>query len=57
MPVLLKELTNNYRTAKDAIKNSAVEVTFTEYFQQRKNVETKFGQAVERRWKVPTRYF
>lgn len=52
---LHKELASNYRNviisrARDAIKNEAVFITFTEYFQARKLVETRFRQAVQARW-------
>ena len=51
-----KELATNYRNiivsrAKDAIKNEAIFVTFTEYFQARKTVESRFAEAVQARWK------
>lgn len=50
-----KELATNYRNiivsrAKDAIKNEAIFVTFSEYFQARKSVEARFARAVEARW-------
>ncbi|KAL3909144.1 MAG: hypothetical protein SGILL_008203 [Bacillariaceae sp.] len=55
---LHKELSKNYNSiiesrAKDAIKNEAIYVTFTEYFQDRKTVEKRFKQAVQRRWQAP----
>jgi SPFH domain / Band 7 family len=54
---LHKQLSRNYNTvmesrAKDAIKNEAIHVTFTEYFQDRKAVEKRFRDAVSRRWAV-----
>ena len=50
-----EELASNYREvissrAKDGIKNAAIFVTFTEYFQDRKNVEDRFRNAVQDRW-------
>jgi hypothetical protein len=50
-----REIASNYRPvivsrAKDAIKNEAIFVTFTEYFQSRKQVEERFRQAVQARW-------
>jgi hypothetical protein len=55
---LHKELSKNYNNvimsrAKDAIKNEAIYVTFTEYFQDRKAVEKRFKLAIEKRWKAP----
>lgn len=52
---LHKELASNYREviqsrARDGIKNEAVDVTFTEYFQARKEVEARFRDAVQARW-------
>ena len=52
---LHEELASNYREvitsrAKDGIKNEAVSVSFTEYFQNRKEVETRFRNAVQTRW-------
>eukprot|EP00339_Tiarina_fusa_P002084 CAMPEP_0117020172 /NCGR_PEP_ID=MMETSP0472-20121206/15374_1 /TAXON_ID=693140 ORGANISM="Tiarina fusus, Strain LIS" /NCGR_SAMPLE_ID=MMETSP0472 /ASSEMBLY_ACC=CAM_ASM_000603 /LENGTH=313 /DNA_ID=CAMNT_0004725319 /DNA_START=158 /DNA_END=1099 /DNA_ORIENTATION=+ len=52
---LHRELASNYRNvivsrAKDAIKNEAIFVTFTEYFQARKSVEERFRNAVQARW-------
>ena len=49
------ELASSYRAViasrtKDAIKNAAIFVTFTEYFQDRKNVEVRFRNAVQDRW-------
>lgn len=54
---LHKELSSNYRNvivsrAKDAIKNEAIFVTFTEYFQARKKVEERFRKAVQERWNI-----
>jgi hypothetical protein len=53
--VLHEELAKNYRNiivsrAKDAIKNEAIFVTFTEYFRNRKEVEARFTDAVQARW-------
>jgi regulator of protease activity HflC (stomatin/prohibitin superfamily) len=53
--LLHKELSSSYKEiiiarAKDAIKNKAINVTFTEYFQDRKNVERIFRDAVQSRW-------
>ena len=50
-----KELAKNFRNivvsrAKDAVKNEAIFVTFTEYFQARRAVEARFANAVQRRW-------
>jgi hypothetical protein len=55
---LHKELSKNYRSiiisrAKDAIKNEAVSVTFTQYFQDRKVVEKRFQDAIQKRWAQP----
>jgi len=55
---LHKELSQNYRSiiisrAKDAIKNEAVSVTFTQYFQARKEVERRFQSAIQKRWAQP----
>lgn len=52
---LHKELASNYNNiivsrAKDAIKNEAIFVTFTEYFQARQQVEERFRVAVQKRW-------
>lgn len=52
---LHKEMASNYKTiivsrARDAIKNEAISVTFTEYFQARKEVEERFRVAVQKRW-------
>mmetsp|Transcript_26261 Transcript_26261/g.31760 ORF Transcript_26261/g.31760 Transcript_26261/m.31760 type:complete len:316 (+) Transcript_26261:65-1012(+) len=52
---LHEELASSYRTvivsrAKDAIKNEAIFVTFNEYFQERKAIETRFARAVAKRW-------
>jgi hypothetical protein len=51
------QLASNYRNsivsrAKDAIKNEAIYVTFTEYFQARKAVEERFRNAVQTRWQA-----
>eukprot|EP00579_Thalassiosira_antarctica_P019177 CAMPEP_0201953888 /NCGR_PEP_ID=MMETSP0904-20121228/2060_1 /ASSEMBLY_ACC=CAM_ASM_000553 /TAXON_ID=420261 /ORGANISM="Thalassiosira antarctica, Strain CCMP982" /LENGTH=314 /DNA_ID=CAMNT_0048497817 /DNA_START=139 /DNA_END=1083 /DNA_ORIENTATION=+ len=54
-----QEQASNYRSvilsrAQEAIKNiAAKEVTFTEFFQNRKQVETLFRSAVEERWSSP----
>ena len=50
-----KELASNYKNviisrAKAAIKNEATSVTFSEYFQARKEVEERFRDAVQARW-------
>jgi len=56
---LHKELSKNYRSvilsrAKDAIKNeAAASVSFDQYFQERKLVEAKFKNAIEKRWQDP----
>jgi hypothetical protein len=52
---LHQDLSNSYRAiiesrAKDGIKNEAIHVSFTEYFQDRKEVEKRFRDAVQRRW-------
>jgi len=40
--------------AQEAIKNTAAaEVTFTEFFQERKKVEDLFRKAVQERWEIP----
>lgn len=54
-----KDLAKNYRKvirsrAEEAIKNvAAKEVTFTDFFQERKRVEALFRSAVEERWGSP----
>lgn len=53
--ILHEELAKNYRNiivsrAKDAIKNEAIFVTFTEYFRNRKQVEARFAAAIQTRW-------
>lgn len=54
-----QELASNYRSvilsrAEEAIKNVAAEqVSFTEFFQERKKVESLFRSAVEERWQSP----
>jgi hypothetical protein len=53
--ILHKELASNYREVivsrtKDAIKNEAIYITFTEYFEARKEVEARFRAAVQARW-------
>jgi len=52
---LHQELASSYKgvvisRAKDAIKNEAIFVTFNEYFQERKAVELRFREAVQKRW-------
>jgi len=52
---LHQELASSYRSVilsrtKDAIKNAAIFVSFTEYFQDRSNVEARFRRAVQARW-------
>jgi len=52
---LHKELATSYEDiitsrAKDAIKNEAANVEFSAYFQNRTRVETRFREAVQRRW-------
>eukprot|EP00804_Cyclotella_cryptica_P005676 CCRYP_000049-RB/>CCRYP_000049-RB protein AED:0.11 eAED:0.11 QI:1916/1/1/1/0.75/0.6/5/318/313 len=57
--LLHQELATDYRNvivsrAEEAIKNIAAEqVSFTEFFQQRKKVEALFRSAVETRWQSP----
>lgn len=54
-----RELATSYRSvimsrAEEAIKNIAADqVTFTEFFQQRKKVEAIFRSAIEDRWSTP----
>jgi len=54
-----QQLASNYRTvilsrAEEAIKNiAAKEVSFTEFFQDRRTVEALFRAAVEARWNSP----
>ncbi len=54
-----QQLARNYRSqilsrAEETIKNIATkEVSFTEFFQDRKQVEALFREAVEDRWKSP----
>lgn len=53
--LLHQEIASSYRNvivsrARDAIKNEAVFVTFTEYFEQRRMVEQRFRDAVQARW-------
>lgn len=50
-----KELFGTYRNvvlsrAKDAIKNDAASISFTQYFQDRNLVEQRFRDAVQSRW-------
>jgi hypothetical protein len=52
---LHKELATSYESiilarARDAIKNNAINVTFTRYFEDRKGVEKSFRDAVQTRW-------
>jgi hypothetical protein len=54
---LHKKFSSDHRNAilsrtKEAIKNEAIFVTFTEYFQARKDVEERFRKAVMARWKI-----
>lgn len=53
--LLHQELASSYRgvvvsRARDAIKNEAIFITFSEYFQERKFVEQRFRAAVQARW-------
>mmetsp|Transcript_30862 Transcript_30862/g.74581 ORF Transcript_30862/g.74581 Transcript_30862/m.74581 type:complete len:314 (-) Transcript_30862:1047-1988(-) len=54
-----QELATNYRNqilsrAEEALKNiAAAQVTFTEFFQERKKVEALFRSAIEDRWNSP----
>lgn len=55
IPEVHQELARQYETVivsrtRDAIKNEAIFVTFTEYFQKRLDVEKRFRKAVETRW-------
>jgi regulator of protease activity HflC (stomatin/prohibitin superfamily) len=52
---LHRELATSYKgiilaRAKDAIKNNAINVTFTQYFEDRRGVEESFRNAVQTRW-------
>lgn len=52
---LHQELASSYEDiitsrAKDAIKNEAANVEFSEYFQDRTSVEARFREAVQTRW-------
>ena len=52
---LHRELQTRYQSiivsrAKDAIKNEAIFVTLTEYFQKRRDVEARFREVVQKRW-------
>jgi hypothetical protein len=52
---LHEELASSYEhvileSAKVAIKNEAIFITFVEYFENRTSVETRFRDAVQRRW-------
>lgn len=54
---LHKELAKNYKTVvqsrtNEAIKNSAITVTFSDYFQKRSAVESQFRLAVQTSWNV-----
>lgn len=57
--VLHQELASNYRSvilsrAEEALKNiAAKDVSFTEFFQNRKKVEALFRTAIEDRWSSP----
>ena len=53
--LLHKELASAYESiivsrAKDAVKNEAIFVTFSEYFEDRMSVEQRFRTAVQNRW-------
>ena len=55
---LHEDLASSYQAvilsrARDAVKNEAIFVTFEEYFQERKAVELRFREAVEKRWAEP----
>lgn len=52
---LHRELASTYRQvivskAEEAIKNEAIFITFSQYFQERKAVEERFRNAVQNRW-------
>jgi len=52
---LHKELAKSYRSVvesrtNDAVKNSAINITFSDYFENRKAVEMQFRNAVQTRW-------
>lgn len=51
---LLRVLTlvsfRSHHSAKDAIKNEAIYVTFSQFFRDRKAVEARFREAVQNRW-------
>uniref|UniRef100_A0A7S2WAX2 Band 7 domain-containing protein n=1 Tax=Eucampia antarctica TaxID=49252 RepID=A0A7S2WAX2_9STRA len=52
---LHRELAKSYRSViesrtNDAIKNSAITITFSDYFENRKTVEAQFREAVQARW-------
>lgn len=54
---LHKDLASSYRSvivsrATDAIKNEAIYVSFNEYFRERKHVEERFRDAVQKRWEI-----
>jgi hypothetical protein len=56
--ILHEELAASYKNvivsrAKDGIKNEAIFVTFDEYFRERKAVERRFKEAVQKRWNTP----
>jgi hypothetical protein len=56
--ILHEELASSYKNviisrAKDGIKNEAIFVTFDEYFRERKAVERRFKEAVQKRWNAP----
>ena len=55
---LHKDLASSYRSvivsrATEAIKNEAIYISFNEYFQERKRVEQRFRDAVQKRWETP----
>lgn len=56
-----RELASKYRSvvlsrAQEGIKNTAAaNVTFTEFFQERKKVEALFRDAIQARWDIPPR--
>jgi len=56
--LLHKELATSYKNvvlsrAKDAMKNDAIFITFQEFFQDRKGVEQRLREAVEKRLDIP----
>jgi len=55
---LHKELAKNYEyivqsRTNEAIKNSAINITFSDYFEKRRYVEAQFRSAVQTSWNVP----